>query len=80
MLENIAIHISMWNEWRKHNTNSKFHKLLVLLGLRHSPTLACFGCIQDSAEKLNAIMYKFEDVFGGKTDESGVATVMEVEE
>lgn len=69
MFESIINHISVWNEWRKHNTNSKFHKLLVLLGLRHSPTLTCFRWIQDSVEKLNAITYKFEDVFGDKTDE-----------
>ena len=69
MLESIAIHISIWNEWRKHNTNSKFHKLLVLLGLRHSPTLTYFGCIQDGAEKLNAIKYTFKDVYGVETEE-----------
>lgn len=31
-------HIKRWNKWRKHNRNSKLHKLLVLLGLRKSPT------------------------------------------
>ena len=31
-------HIKRWNKWRKFNANSWFHKLLVLLGLRNSPT------------------------------------------
>lgn len=28
----------VWNEWRKSNCNHPLHKLLVLLGLRLSPT------------------------------------------
>lgn len=32
-------HIQIWNKWRKRNTNSKLYKFLVLVGLRHSPTL-----------------------------------------
>lgn len=35
-------HIKNWNRWRKGNINSKKHKLLVLLKLRHSPTMAYF--------------------------------------
>ncbi len=31
-------HLKAWNEWKKHNLNSKFHKFLVLIGLIHSPT------------------------------------------
>lgn len=31
-------HIKRWNEWRKYNGNSPFHKLLVLLGIVKSPT------------------------------------------
>ena len=31
-------HIVRWNKWRKKNVNSTFHKLLVLLKLRYSPT------------------------------------------
>lgn len=65
MFENIAIHISIWNEWRKHNTNSKFHKLLVLLGLRYSPTLHYYGRIEDSAKHHNASEYTFEDIYDG---------------
>lgn len=32
-------HIRRWNIWRKGCLNSKWHKLLVLLGLRQSPTM-----------------------------------------
>lgn len=32
-------HIQIWNKWRKRNTNSRLYKFLVLVGLRHSPTL-----------------------------------------
>ena len=31
-------HILRWNKWRKGCLNGPFHKLLVLLGLRFSPT------------------------------------------
>lgn len=33
------LHFKAWNEWRKRNTNSGFHKFLVLIGVkRASPT------------------------------------------
>lgn len=35
-------HLRLWNEWRKHNINSKIHKILVLLKVRHSPTFEMF--------------------------------------
>ena len=31
-------HIRIWNRWRKHSLNSKFHKLFVLLNIASSPT------------------------------------------
>lgn len=31
-----------WNEWRKCSANSKWYKLLVLIGLRRSPTFEMF--------------------------------------
>lgn len=31
-------HIKNWNEWRKHNRNSKLHQILVLFKFKHSPT------------------------------------------
>ena len=33
-------HIRRWNIWRKKCMNGKIHKLLVLVGLRWSPTFA----------------------------------------
>lgn len=38
-MQRIIKHIRRWNIWRKDNRNSRLHKLLVLLGLRQSPTL-----------------------------------------
>ena len=32
-------HIRRWNIWRKHNGNSWLHKLFVLFGIIHSPTM-----------------------------------------
>ena len=40
MLKRIKRHIKKWNEWRKHNTNGKLHKFLVLIGLVHSLTFS----------------------------------------
>lgn len=34
----LRIHIKRWNSWRKYNSNSWLHKILVLLGVIHSPT------------------------------------------
>lgn len=33
-------HIKRWNAWRKHCLNGKMYKVLVLIGLLKSPTLA----------------------------------------
>lgn len=79
MLENIAIHISIWNEWRKHNTNSKFHKLLVLLNIIHSPTFRIFFQIKDSAEKCNAIEWTCADIFDDD-DKWNAVTITEVKD
>ena len=32
-------HIRRWNIWRRYTSNGRWHKLMVLFGLRHSPTL-----------------------------------------
>jgi hypothetical protein len=34
-------HFKKWNKWRKLNTNSNIHKLLVLFKLVNSPTFNC---------------------------------------
>jgi len=34
----ILNHLKIWNQWRKRSLNSKFYKLLVLIGAMHSPT------------------------------------------
>lgn len=32
-------HIRRWNYWRKNNSNGRFYKILVLLGIVKSPTM-----------------------------------------
>ena len=41
-MNRFANHIKRWNAWRKGNTNSFWHKLLVLLKLRQSPTFEMY--------------------------------------
>lgn len=38
-MKRLIKHIRRWNIWRKYNGNSRMHKLLVLIGLIHSPTM-----------------------------------------
>ena len=40
-------HIRKWNKWRKHNLNSGFYKLLVLLKIVKSPTFEYGGAQND---------------------------------
>lgn len=44
-MRKLLYRIRVWNYWRKRSLNTKLHKLLVLFGLRHSPTFtfATFG-------------------------------------
>lgn len=46
-------HIKHWNEWRKHNINSWWYKLLVLFKMVESPTW--------NAVNLEAATYYFSD-------------------
>lgn len=47
----IIKHIKRWNVWRKHNVNSKLHKILVLFGIIKSPTLV-FTLIPEEYEEI----------------------------
>lgn len=48
-MRNFVNYFKRWNAWRKNSTNSLWHKLLVLLKLRRSPTFEMyFGNIPDS--------------------------------
>lgn len=51
MVIKLLNHIERWNIWRKHNTNSKIHHLLVLLGVIKSPTM-CFVYTKAEQETL----------------------------
>lgn len=35
-------YIELWNQWQKRNMNSSYYKLLVLLGIVHSPTFEMY--------------------------------------
>lgn len=39
LITKVKTHIIRWNKWRKRCTNGWFHKFLVLVGLRKSPTM-----------------------------------------
>lgn len=39
LISNVRSHVRRWNKWRKNCTNGWFHKFLVLVGLRVSPTM-----------------------------------------
>lgn len=51
LIKMLTKHVKRWNKWRKHNSNSKFYKLMVLLGIRKSPTMQ-FVLIDEEIEKL----------------------------
>lgn len=46
-------HFKRWNRWQKNNTNSKWHKFLVLIGLIHSPTFGVYKWNDDIKKALN---------------------------
>ena len=49
-------HFKRWNDWRKHNSNSRFYKLLVLLGIVKSPTFALYLTEEESEKMHKAFM------------------------
>ena len=50
-------HFKRWNGWRKHNLNSRFYKLLVLLGIVKSPTFALY-LTEEELEKIHKAFMK----------------------
>lgn len=42
----------LWNEWRKRSLNGPVYKLLVLLGLAHSPTFE-MDCVLDDVDSIH---------------------------
>lgn len=45
-------YIKRWNRWRKFNANSKWHKFLVLMGFRYSPTFEFADIIGDEIDNI----------------------------
>lgn len=52
MIRKLVNHIRLWNTWRKNCANNWWHKLLVLLGLRRSPTLQVQKAFADAGESI----------------------------
>ena len=50
-------HIKRWNKWRKHNCNGRFHKLLVLLGMRKSPTFILTLTDEEEAYYMSYVLH-----------------------
>ena len=57
MFNRVVLHYQQWKRWEKRNLNSRFHKILVLLGLKRSPTFEHMK----AGEKLVA---NLESIFG----------------
>lgn len=68
-MKKAIIHIKRWDKWRKRSLNSPFYKLLVLLGVIHSPT---FEFVLDDRELENAI-YALHKALGGEPGDQGNA-------
>lgn len=53
-IRKIIKHYRVWNYWRKLNSNSKFHKFLVLIGFIHSPTFGLASASLNIQETIKA--------------------------
>lgn len=79
MFRSIIIHIRSWNAWRKHNINSKFYKICVLLKIANSPTFNMYEFIEETAQKYNAVSYSYKDDYENKSADTPVVTIIEKE-
>lgn len=68
-------HVKRWNVWRKKCSNSKFHKLMVLLGLRVSPTMI----LTLTDEEINSIAMGLDELHTAAYD-SAINLVKEIDE
>ena len=78
MIKKFKLHYQQWNRWQKHCQNSRFHKILVLLGLRRSPsfemmkvgeivaenTASIFGKISKASNSATQSFQEFGEVVG----------------
>lgn len=46
-MKKLINHIKRWNNWRKYNTNAWWYKILVLLGICHSPSFIYWWSIKE---------------------------------
>ena len=60
-MKKIKDHVNRWNKWRKCNANSWVHKIMVLLGLRKSPTFMFVLTDEEEQEIHNAFLKAIEE-------------------
>lgn len=63
MFKKLTLHYQQWNRWQKHNLNSKFHKILVLLKLKRSPSFEMMKTGERIAENAASIFGKLTKAF-----------------
>lgn len=59
MFKKIKLHYQQWNRWQKCCMNSRFHKILVLLGLKKSQTLEMMKAGEKIVSNMATIFGKF---------------------
>lgn len=72
LIKMLRTHVKRWNKWRKRNTNSKFHKFMVLIGLHNSPTMAYILTDEEAqavSERLDETRDEFVDDFSEELKE-----------
>lgn len=60
-MKRLIKHICRWNEWRKYCLNGKWHKFLVLIGVRKSPTMMFTLTKKEAREIGEAFKKGFEE-------------------
>ena len=61
-IKRVIEHIKLWNKWRKHCVNGKWHKFLVLIGVAKSSSLKSYYMIHQYMKGLNeGLMGVIED-------------------
>lgn len=64
-MKKLIRHIKRWNKWRKRCGNSTWHKILVLFGIRKSPTLPLVRT--DDEESIDEAFWRgFRDGISGR--------------
>lgn len=63
-MKKIISYYKQWDRWQKHNVNSRFYKILVFLGVTHSPTfelMKAINSVRKSTRSLNMELKLMEE-------------------